>query len=42
MPWGGAGGQKLGHLQKVFSTFILLRTYADSLSDMAQPYDTDL
>ena len=43
LPWGGARGQKLGHLLKVFFYFSVMETtYADSWSDMAQPCDMDL
>ena len=43
MPRGGARGQNLGHLKKVFFYFsVMERTYADSWSDMAQPCDMDL
>ena len=43
MPKGGARGQNLGHLEKVFFYFYVMETaYADSWSDMAQPYDMDL
>ena len=35
MPQGGASGQKLGHLRKVFFYFSVMETtYADSWSDM--------
>ena len=43
MPRGGAIGQNLGHLLKVFFYFSVMETtYADSWSDMAQPCDMDL
>ena len=42
MPRGGARGQNLDSF-KMFSTlFVMETTYADSLSDMAQPCDIDL
>ena len=43
MPQGGARGQNLGHLLKVFFYFSVMETtFADSWSDMAQTYDMDL
>ena len=37
------GGQYLGHLYKAFFYFSVMgTTYADNLSDMAQPCDIDL
>ena len=43
MPRGGAIGQNLGHLLKVFFYLSVMETtYADSWSDMAQPCDMDL
>ena len=43
MPQGGARGQNLGHLYKVFFySSVMETTYADSWSDMAQPCDMDL
>ena len=42
MPRGGARGQNLGHLYKVFFYFSVIEpTYADSWSDMAQPCDRE-
>ena len=43
MPQGGARGQNLGHLKKVFFYFSVMETTcADSWSDMTQPCDMDL
>ena len=39
MAQGGARGQNLGHLEKVF---VMETTYADSWSDMAQSCDFDM
>ena len=43
MSQGGAGGQNLGHLLKVFFYFSVMEVaYSDSWSDMTQPCDMDL
>ena len=43
LPQGGARGQNLGHLKKVFFYFSVMETiFADSWSDMARSCDIDL
>ena len=37
--WGGAGGKKLGHLKKCYTSFSCMLTPKDTMLEISHPYD---